>query len=91
VIAEISPATARQGLYMQVPAEAAAQNPMIAPFLQATIGGKLTGQTDIPTSAYCTPVCRPSSDCWLQEEAEVIAKLLPPPEARSYQSTILNA
>jgi hypothetical protein len=64
--------------YMQIPAAAAAQNPMIARLLQAMIDGKLAGQADIPSLRTLHPGLL-TFDRWLADgQAEAIAKLLPP-------------
>jgi uncharacterized protein YbjT (DUF2867 family) len=78
IAAKISQATARQVPYMQVPAEAAAQNPMLARLLQAMSDGKLAGQADIPSLRALHPGLL-TFDRWLAAgHAAVIAKLLPP-------------
>ena len=81
IAAKISQVTARQVPYMQVPAEAAAQNPMLACLLQAMIDGKLAGQADIPSLRALHPGLL-TFDQWLAAgHTEAIAKLLPPPQA----------
>jgi uncharacterized protein YbjT (DUF2867 family) len=81
IAAKISQATARQVPYMQVSAEAAVQNPMLARLLQATIDGKLTGQADIPSLRALHPGLL-TFDRWLAtDRAAAIVKLLPPPQA----------
>jgi uncharacterized protein YbjT (DUF2867 family) len=81
IAVKISQATARQVPYMQVPAEAAARNPMLARLLQAMSDGKLAGQADIPSLRALHPGLL-TFDRWLAAgHAEAIAKLLPPPQA----------
>lgn len=81
IAAKISQATARQVLYRQFPAEAAAQNPMLTRILQAMIDGKLAGHADIPSLRVLHPGLL-TFDQWLAAgHAEAIAKLLPPPQA----------
>jgi uncharacterized protein YbjT (DUF2867 family) len=81
IAAKISQAIARQVTYMQVPAEAAAQNPMLARLLQAMSDGKLAGQADIPSLRILHPGLL-TFDRWLAAgHAAAIAKLLPPPQA----------
>jgi uncharacterized protein YbjT (DUF2867 family) len=81
IAAKISQATARQLPYMQVPAEAAARNPMLARLLQAMSEGKLAGQADIPSLRALHPGLL-TFDRWLAAGyAEAIAKLLPLPQA----------
>jgi uncharacterized protein YbjT (DUF2867 family) len=78
IAAKISQATSRQVPYMQIPAEAAAKNPMIARLLQAMTDGKLAGQADIPFLRELHPGLL-TFDQWLAAgHAEAIAKLLPP-------------
>jgi uncharacterized protein YbjT (DUF2867 family) len=78
IAAKISQATARQVPYMQVSAEAAAKNPMIARLLQAMTDGKLAGQADIPSLRALHPDLL-TFDRWLAAgHAAAIAKLLPP-------------
>jgi uncharacterized protein YbjT (DUF2867 family) len=78
IAAKISQATARQVPYMQVPAEAAARNPMLARLLQAMSEGKLAGQADIPSLRALHPGLL-TFDRWLAAgHAAAIAKLLPP-------------
>jgi uncharacterized protein YbjT (DUF2867 family) len=78
IAAKISQTTARPVPYMQIPAAAAAQNPMIARLLQAMIDGKLTGQADIPSLRGLHPGLL-TFDRWLAAGyAEAITKLLPP-------------
>jgi uncharacterized protein YbjT (DUF2867 family) len=78
IAAKISQATARQVPYMQVSAEAAAKNPMIARLLQAMTDGKLAGQADIPSLRVLHPGLL-TFDRWLAAgHAAAIAKLLPP-------------
>lgn len=80
IAAKISQATAQQAPYTQVPAEAAAQNPMLARLLQAMIDGKLAGQADLPLLRALHPGLL-SFDQWLAAgHAEAIANLLPPPQ-----------
>jgi uncharacterized protein YbjT (DUF2867 family) len=78
IAAKISQVTARQVPYMQVPTEAAAQNPMLARLLQAMSDGKLAGQADIPSLRALHPGLL-TFDRWLAAgHAAAIAKLLPP-------------
>jgi uncharacterized protein YbjT (DUF2867 family) len=78
IAAKISQATARQVPYMQVSAEAAAKNPMIARLLQAMTDGKLAGQADIPSLRVLHPGLL-TFDRWLAAgHAAAIAQLLPP-------------
>lgn len=78
IAAKIGQATARQVPYMQVPAESAAQNPMLARLLQAMSDGKLAGQADIPSLRALHPGLL-TFERWLAAgHAAAIAKLLPP-------------
>jgi uncharacterized protein YbjT (DUF2867 family) len=78
IAAKISQVTARQVQYMQIPAEAAAQNPMLARLLQAMSDGKLAGHADIPSLRALHPGLL-TFDGWLAAgHAAAISKLLPP-------------
>jgi uncharacterized protein YbjT (DUF2867 family) len=78
IAAKIAQATARQVPYMQIPAEAAAQSPMLARLLQAMSDGKLAGHADIPSLRALHPGLL-TFDRWLAAgHAAAIAKLLPP-------------
>ncbi|TBW37423.1 NmrA/HSCARG family protein [Siculibacillus lacustris] len=77
IAAAISRATGRQVPYLQIPIEAAAQNPMLARLLEAMSNGKLDGRADLPSLRASHPGLL-SFDQWLAAgHAEEIRKLLP--------------
>jgi uncharacterized protein YbjT (DUF2867 family) len=81
IAAKFSRVTARHIPYIQIPAEAAAENPLIARLLQAMTEGKLTGHAEISSLRVLHPGLQ-TFDQWLAAGyTEAITKLLPPAQS----------
>ncbi|ATB39955.1 NmrA family protein [Cystobacter fuscus] len=82
IAAKISRATGRHVPYQQIPAEAAAQSPMLARLLQAMTHGKLTGHADLPALRALYPGLLTFEQWLAAGYAGDIMKVLPPTQAR---------